>query len=757
MSFNARFSSLSHFVVCALFVVAGAAQAQDADYVRDDLHAKLRRAMERGGKVTVTGVPLGAKGLKTIEIEPMKVWADDARVFVHTDEGMKVQKPMPASYFKGHVVGEDESTVFLRMNERRQISGIVTMGDRQLHIGSGILRRNGRLLDRGNAEDRAPVLVSEVDPLAEQIAGGEPWTCDLDKMKMTRDFTPKSAAAKTGDAKADAGNLSGVSYTLRIAIETDYELFQGFGSQAAVESYLATLVGATSIFYERDMATTLVLGDIHVWTTAADPWTVTTASPNTTLTALAEFGTYWHNNYSSIPRSTAVMVSGKHFYGGIAWGGNQMCSNDFYCGDTGSNCGDSSLAGKYGGGYAYVGSIGVVTTSVPDPTATVNGVQYALPNNNNHWMLLGFAHELGHNINGPHTHCVALSETDKATYGVTRNYVDECYSGECYSGTVSAPAELGTVMSYCHNVTSGSFRQSRYVMTKAGETSEKMKAYFTTALEAGSPNPDITYTDAAPIPCSTGRTASVAACTDCSYAWQIAGGTITSSTTANTVTFTPSEENVTLTVTVTNAKGCGITYSLTRTAACGAVSAPTNVTATANGTAVNVSWNASAGATGYRVLRSTDGTNYTQVGADLGAVTSYNDTSASSGTAYLYIVRALNGGTVSGDSNRDMAVPMSYTDATLTAGSTIMRAAHMAELRNAVNALRVLAGLPLDSFTDATLDSSVPVKALHVTELQVRLNSARTALGFDSATFSSVSSGNTCQAAHIVEVREGLR
>lgn len=76
---------------------------------------------------------------------------------------------------------------------------------------------------------------------------------------------------------------------------------------------------------------------------------------------------------------------------------------------------------------------------------------------------------------------------------------------------------------------------------------------------------------------------------------------------------------------------------------------PTGVTATAAGqTQINVSWNASAGATSYNILRgTTSGGPYTQVGTS--TTTSFPNTGLTCNTAYYYVVQAV-GACTSGNS-----------------------------------------------------------------------------------------------------------
>jgi hypothetical protein len=65
-------------------------------------------------------------------------------------------------------------------------------------------------------------------------------------------------------------------------------------------------------------------------------------------------------------------------------------------------------------------------------------------------------------------------------------------------------------------------------------------------------------------------------------------------------------------------------------------------------TQVNLSWNDVAGESGYKIERSLDGINFTQIGTALANVTSYSDTTGLvAGTQYSY---RLTAGNIVGDS-----------------------------------------------------------------------------------------------------------
>jgi hypothetical protein len=185
-----------------------------------------------------------------------------------------------------------------------------------------------------------------------------------------------------------------------------------------------------------------------------------------------------------------------------------------------------------------------------------------------------------------------------------------------------------------------------------------------------------------------------------------------------------------------------------------APAAPTGVNAMATAsTQVQVTWNASAGATSYEIYRRDPGGAFALRGTS--ATTSFNDT-ASANTAYLYRVRAVNAGGASGDSASDLATTVMFTDDALSPGVPV-KAVHLAELRTAVNAVRAQAGQGGATFTDAAAPGVV-VKAVHITEVRSSLDAATPALGLPTGGWTDASlAGVLIKATHVQEIRNRVK
>lgn len=200
----------------------------------------------------------------------------------------------------------------------------------------------------------------------------------------------------------------------------------------------------------------------------------------------------------------------------------------------------------------------------------------------------------------------------------------------------------------------------------------------------------------------------------------------------------------------------------TNEAATTPLGAPGNLVATvASTTQVNLTWNAATGSVDHYQVQRSQSVNgpYTVIANP--TTTSYSDTTAGSGIAYLYRVAAVDAiGDLSGFSNLALATTILFTDEPLTATVTQVKAQHINELRQAVNAVRQTAALAAATWTNPSLvaQSSV-IYAVDVQELRNNLNPALSAIGLTvpSYTDSPLTVGTTTiKAVHIEELRHAV-
>ena len=175
-------------------------------------------------------------------------------------------------------------------------------------------------------------------------------------------------------------------------------------------------------------------------------------------------------------------------------------------------------------------------------------------------------------------------------------------------------------------------------------------------------------------------------------------------------------------------------------------------------TSVVITWT-TVGAQNYEVMRSANGTTFIPAGTTGG--TTLTDSSAAANTAYLYKVRALDAATNAGPySGVDLATTVIFTDDPLNAGATV-KAVHITQLRTAVNAVHVLAGLGAAAFTDPTITVGVtPIRRVHIVDLRSALDTARGTIGLSSLIYTdpTITAGTTViKAAHVTQLRGGTQ
>ena len=180
---------------------------------------------------------------------------------------------------------------------------------------------------------------------------------------------------------------------------------------------------------------------------------------------------------------------------------------------------------------------------------------------------------------------------------------------------------------------------------------------------------------------------------------------------------------------------------------------------------ITITWQPTEGANHYQVEKTTNvNTGYSVVNPNVtGNSASDSNVTVSPVTAYLYRVRAVDAnGNVSPYSNVDLATAISFTDDTLVSNETPVRAVHITELRQAVDAVRALTtNLGPADWGGGIQQYVTTIQAKHIQDLRENLDAARSALQFPQCTYTD-NSINALKASyfkkeHIEQIRNCVK
>lgn len=116
-------------------------------------------------------------------------------------------------------------------------------------------------------------------------------------------------------------------------------------------------------------------------------------------------------------------------------------------------------------------------------------------------------------------------------------------------------------------------------------------------------------------------------------------------------------------------------------------------------------------------------------------------------------------GSVYSKTNAFAYLPTVFTDDTIVVGQTTAKAQHIIELRQAVDALRNVAGLGPAPWTDPSLAAGNTIRAIHIQELRAFLDDVAPRLGYSTSPYTDpgLTSGFTIKRVHIEELRQRIR
>jgi PKD repeat protein len=352
----------------------------------DELIAALdRKALAEisGGSARVLeNLPLSDGTTVDVQLEPYSPLAAGATLLEMTDTGpVEHRLPVDELRFRGVVLEHPEWIALFRVSGE-SISGFIEADGTKHLYGVTTVGGARKMTVRRHDPARRPARIGH---------------CDLDQLAVPAPLG-NVAMEHAFDIEIERSTDRDTLLEVEVAIEMDWESYDHFGSVADAASYAIDLIGAVSLFYERDVDVVMTVSSIRVWSTPADPY----PDGNSTVSLLYALQAEYGDTMTGVERATAVLLS-RRWMGGVAWL-------------------DALCSGAYG--YAVVGIDGA----------------YSYPTSAYTWDADATAHEIGHNFGSVHTHCYPPP------------YIDRCYNEEdgCFDGQVVA--SIGTIMSYCHLV-----------------------------------------------------------------------------------------------------------------------------------------------------------------------------------------------------------------------------------------------------------------------------------------------------------------
>ncbi len=384
-------------------VVTGTTEISPHGYRREQLEFSVETindlASIGGEPVVISGWPVAPGDRHTVQFRMLQVYAPDAKVWVVDGETKREIPRSSRVHLSGLSVDDASVRLVLSVDPRtRSLRGSVAIGTREYQI-----------VEQSVNGTRRQEIADSTDLMLE--SGAElRYGCGFDEIPWRGQVDQEVSGSAAQSVSTKGSSLRQVI----VAVDTDNEFnWKRFSNNAAeAENWIADLFAEMTALYQRDLNLRILKGDtvLRLDPDAPneynnDPYVVV-GSPAGVL-HLDEFGDYWAANMGSVNRTFAMLLSGKSgsalYSSGIAW-------VDGYCEKQ-----------SYGGGYSVSQ---IFTASYVPVTSNLRVI----------------AHELGHNLGSPHTHC----------YSPPVDYCFACESG-CYSGMVSCPSGgSGTLMSYCH-------------------------------------------------------------------------------------------------------------------------------------------------------------------------------------------------------------------------------------------------------------------------------------------------------------------
>jgi hypothetical protein len=361
-------------------LVRSLSSAGDASATIDvEVDPAVYEMMAGTSRVVVKGFPLPGRAAVDLDLERFEILSHGARLVVVDESGERAVARPGMQSFRGIVRGDPSSLVVLSLFDGRIAGSLQT-------------QMQEYVVDPRSFQPESPPSSVEI-----RNADSDPDRPEVPICAAELPEKPLAPPAPPGMGPPPTPAIDGsTTLTAAIAIDTTYEWYAHFGSEAAAQNYVLNLMAQVSAIYEAEVNVRLEVPYLRIFTTSQDPYTDGTTS---TGTLLNELNLEWNTHQTAIDRTAVHLLSVRPSGGaGLAYL-DVLCHHSYHPG--------SSF------------DFGVSTMSAQ----------------NGSWEKDLVAHELGHNFASPHTHCY-VPEIDRCAVA------PGCYEGEII-------LTVGTIMSYC--------------------------------------------------------------------------------------------------------------------------------------------------------------------------------------------------------------------------------------------------------------------------------------------------------------------
>ena len=350
-------------------------------------HGAIDR-MAAEDRLTLAAVALPTGGVVDLELTRVDLERHEFRFYVDDVERPELLDGLGLSVWTGAIVGMPGSNAALGVSHAG-IRGWIHTGLELHHV----LARPG-----ANDDWTAGDLVIVEESVLLRSGAYFDFTCGT-SAPVAPPLSARLAPQGSGT------QLLGGGCSLReakVAITTDFQLYQRFNNLAAETAYVTTLFSWIAAQYEAQISTRMTFPYVAFYTTSNDPWTATTAGA-----ALNELSAAWG---AALPNGARVgqLVSGA----------------------------------SLGGGVGYLSALCGIALSVAGNL--VGNTPFPVTQGPSNWDFVVCSHEIGHNFGAVHTHEFCPP-------------VDQCPPSQYWGGcqTAQVCTNQGTIMSYCHLCSGG--------------------------------------------------------------------------------------------------------------------------------------------------------------------------------------------------------------------------------------------------------------------------------------------------------------